>query len=69
MKNLCIIYNFAAQYREGIFRLLDKEYDCYWFFGDNKTDIKGLDLNILKNVSLLKIEYFFFVLFIFKVAV
>ena len=58
MKNLCIIYNFAAQYREGIFRLLDKEYDCYWFFGDNKTDIKGLDLNILKNVSLLKNRVF-----------
>ncbi|UVO97313.1 hypothetical protein NXV86_20780 [Bacteroides sp. BFG-257] len=27
-------------------------------FGDNKTDIKGLDLNILKNVSLLKNRVF-----------
>lgn len=53
MNKLCIIYNFAQQYREGIFRLLDKEYNCIWFFGENNTDIKGLDTSILKYVTIL----------------
>ena len=51
---LCLIYNFAPKYREGIFRLIDQEYDCDWFFGNNSTDIKGLDLSILKNVTVIK---------------
>ncbi len=54
MSKLCLIYNFAPKYREGIFKLIDKEYDCDWYFGDNSTDIKGLDLSILKNVFVLK---------------
>lgn len=54
MKTLCLIYNFAPKYREGIFKLIDDEYNCHWYFGQNNTDIKGLDINILHNVSLLK---------------
>lgn len=50
---LCLIYNFAPKYREGIFRLIDEEYACDWYFGKNKTDIKGLDLSILKSTTTL----------------
>lgn len=51
---LCLVYNFAPKYREGIFRLIDQSYDCNWYFGDNSTDIKGLDLSILKNITIVK---------------
>lgn len=48
---LCLIYNFAPKYREGIFKRIDKEFSCDWYFGKNKTDIKGLDLSVIKSVS------------------
>lgn len=51
MKKLCLIYNFAPKYREGIFRLIDQIYDCDWYFGKNSTDIKGLDLSALRNAK------------------
>lgn len=51
MKKLCIIYNFAQKYREGIYSLIEREYDCHWVFGDNKTDIKGLDTSCFKSVQ------------------
>lgn len=51
---LCLVYNFAPKYREGIFKLIDKEYTCHWYFGENKTDIKGLELSMLKKVQCLK---------------
>lgn len=54
MNKLCLIYNFAPRYREGIFRLIDQEYDCDWYFGNNTSDIKGLDFSILKKYSMLK---------------
>lgn len=57
-KRVCIIYNFAQQYREGIFRLLDKEFDCDWFFGNNITDIKELDLSILSKTTKIKNKKF-----------
>ncbi len=51
---LCITYNFAQKYREGIFALIEKKYDCHWVFGSNKTDIKGLDLSKLSDVEQVK---------------
>lgn len=53
MAQLCLIFNLAPQYREEIYKLIDREYSCHWYFGENKTDIKGLNLSILKDVSLL----------------
>ena len=41
--NLCIIYNFAAHYRQGIFKRIDKEFNCTWFFGKSNSDIKRMD--------------------------
>lgn len=51
MKRLCLIYNFAPKYREAIYKLIDSEYDCHWVFGNYNTDIKGLDLSVLKDVE------------------
>ena len=51
MEKLIIIYNFAQRYREPIFRLIDAEWDCEWYFGRNTTDIKGMDMSVLKNVT------------------
>lgn len=46
---LCIIYNFAQHYRSEIFTLLDKEYDCDFYFGDKYLDIKKMDYSLLKG--------------------
>lgn len=57
-KKLCLIYNFAPHYRESIYRLIDQEYNCDWFFGNNTTNIEGLDLSILKHVGILQNRVF-----------
>lgn len=59
MSRLCIVLNFAAKYREGIFTLIDREYDCDWYFGDNGKDIKGMDLSLLHRVNLIKTRWLF----------
>lgn len=46
---LCIIYNFAQHYRTSIFRLLDKEFDCDFFFGQSYLDIKKMDYSLLRG--------------------
>lgn len=48
---LCIIYNTAPRYREEIFRAIDKEYECDWYFGPMKMDIKEMDTSLLKRVT------------------
>ena len=47
---LCIVYNFAQKYREGIFRLLENYYECLWVFGNNSTDIKPLEHSVFRDV-------------------
>lgn len=55
MKNkLTLIYNTAPRYREAIFRAIDEEYDCEWYFGETKTDIKEMDLSLLKSAHYYK---------------
>lgn len=51
MGKLCMLYNFAPKYREGIFRKIDASWDTDWFFGSNNTDIKGLDLKVLSTAK------------------
>lgn len=51
---LCIIYNTAPRYREAIFQAIDREYDCDWYFGETKTDIKEMDLSLLSNAQYYK---------------
>ena len=54
MQKLCLIYNTAPRYRDAVFRAIDFEYDCDWFFGETKTDIKEMDTTQLKNVRYYK---------------
>ncbi len=46
---LCVIYNFAAHYRSGIFQLIDSTFDTDWFFGKKNDDITKMDLTLLKG--------------------
>jgi len=46
---LCLIYNYAPHYRTGIFKLIDNEFDCAWYFGDSMSDVKKMDYAILKH--------------------
>ena len=50
MKKLCLIFNYAPLYRESIYKAIDAEFDCDWYFGVSNNDIKGMDLSLLKNV-------------------
>lgn len=51
MKKLCVIYNTAPKYREGIFKAIENSYDCDWYFGETKSDIKEMDTSALKHVT------------------
>lgn len=46
---VCLIYNFAQHYRTSIFRLIDQEYDCDFFFGDSYLNVKKMDYSLLKG--------------------
>lgn len=50
---VCIIYNGAPHYRMGIFKLIDEEYDCDWYFGKGYGNIKQLPLSFFKKAHLL----------------
>lgn len=51
MIKVCIISNSAPNYRTAIFSRIDKEWDCEWFIGRYKTDIKPMDSEVLKKVT------------------
>lgn len=46
---LCLIYNYAQHYRTSIFKLIDKEFDCNFVFGDSMGDVKKMDYSLLKG--------------------
>jgi glycosyltransferase involved in cell wall biosynthesis len=46
---LCVIYNFAAHYREAVFVKMDQTFDCDWYFGKKNDDIKKMDYSLLKG--------------------
>lgn len=54
MAKLCMIYGTAPKYREAIFKAIDNEFDCDWYFGETKNDIKEMDLSLLKRTSYYK---------------
>lgn len=50
---IAMIFPYAPSYREGIYRLMDKELQIDWFFcGNASRNLKLLDYNILKNCNL-----------------
>lgn len=54
MSKLCLINKTAPRYRESIYCALDKAFDCDWYFGETKTDIKEMDVSLLKSVRYYK---------------
>lgn len=46
---LCVIYNFAAHYRQSVFLKIDQTFDCDWYFGKRNADIKRMDYSLLKG--------------------
>lgn len=46
---LCLIYNFAQHYRANIFKLISKEFNCDFVFGDSMGDVKKMDYSILRG--------------------
>lgn len=46
---LCLIYNYAQHYRTSIFKLIDREFDCDFVFGDSMGDVKKMDYALLKG--------------------
>lgn len=50
MKKLCVIFDSAPRYREEIYSRMEVEYDCDWYFGMTNTDIKEMNLSLLRNV-------------------
>ena len=46
---LCLIYNYAQHYRTSIFKLIDREFECDFVFGDSMSDVKKMDYSLLKG--------------------
>lgn len=51
---LVLVFNSAPRYRESIYRAIDMEYDCEWYFGESNTDIMQMDLSLLKRTHCYK---------------
>ena len=53
------IYNSAAHYRESIFLLMDKTFDCNYVFGESLGDIKQMDTSKFRGcVTIVKNRFF-----------
>ncbi len=55
MAKLCLKYNIPSLYREAIYKMIDKEYDCDWYFGPTTAGIKEMDTKVLRNVARYKV--------------
>lgn len=55
-EKLCCIFRRPALYREPIHRLMDKEFDIDWYFGDKKEDIKCYDVSIHEHCTILAVK-------------
>ena len=56
MKKLCAIFSVPSHYIEAIYTAIDNEYDCDWYFSDEKTSVRSMDLSKLKNVEIKHFE-------------
>lgn len=53
IKKIAMIFPYAPSYREGIYRLMDKELDVDWYFcGNASRNLKLLDYSLLKSCNL-----------------
>lgn len=51
MSKLCLKYNVPSLYRKAIYKMIDSQYDCDWYFGHAEAGIKEMDTSELKNVK------------------
>lgn len=52
MKKVALIYNYAQHYRKSIFKKIDDEFNCDFYFGDKldwAKDIKKMNLSLLRG--------------------
>ena len=59
MTKLCLIFNKLPLYRYEIYRLIDRTYDCDWYYGKSLTSVKLMDPNSLKNACMFNSIRFF----------
>lgn len=55
MGKLCLIFNLPSLYREPIYKMIECQYDCDWYFGPSTGGIKEFDTSQFKNVSRYKV--------------
>lgn len=61
MKKISLIFPFAPIYRAPIYRLIDKNFDCKWYFCRNpKEKLKFMDYTELKKSDLCIKEHFIY---------
>lgn len=53
-RKICLIFNAAPRYREAIYTAMNSEFDCHWYFGETKDDIKEMDVSKLTHVEYYK---------------
>lgn len=49
MIKLCCIFNYAPLYRKSIYKKIDENFDCQFYFSDMKSDIAQMDYNDFKR--------------------
>lgn len=47
-------FSHVSVYREAIYRLIDKTFNCEWHFSDEPGNVKRFDTNSLGNISIHK---------------
>ena len=58
-KKICCIFRRPALYREPIHRLMEKEFDCDWYFGDDEGGIKCYDTSLYNHCTILPVRHLF----------
>lgn len=49
MIKLCCIFNYAPLYRKSIYKKIDENFDCQFYFSNMKSDIAKMDYNDFKR--------------------
>ena len=55
---VCVIENMASHYRAAIFKLIDEEYNCEWYYGKGFQGIKDLPLSFFKHAEYTPLKKF-----------
>lgn len=56
MIKFCCIFRRPALYREPIHRLMEKDFDIDWYFGDDEGSIKCYDTSLHKHCTILPVK-------------